>query len=556
MQGDLSDQDLATRNFAQFAPVSIRRSSDCAGRGPGLGSPHARPGAGGRHRRRGRRLLHPLLARPPRLGRRRPRRPRRVDERLDVPLRRPRRPAPELAVAHEDDDELGRPVPLARGGGRARDGLEGGRLAAARVVTGAHGGDRAPGGMGEDLRPSAGARLGRRGARALSAHDHRRSAGRGLPADRRLHRPEPAHARARRGSPATRGGGQHRDARDGHSPRTRPRPGGRDRPRRDRDGGRRERRRDVRVRDRSARGSDRADRPDGARVPRHEALGPPDRHADDARSVAARLLPAGVRRARHGRVRAAVRAVGARRDPRGLQLPLARRGLAAVRGAARERRRPRPCARPRWRSSGSSTAPRPSRPTASSSWGRPTFAGSGSPRASARTGWPAPAEWGSSWPSGSWTARRRSTSGTWTPAASAPPTGAGSTRSTGRARSTRRTTTSSTRATSGAQDGRCACLPRIRACGSTAPLFGEKSGWERANWFEPNAERGDESLRPRGWAGKLWSPAIGAEHAACREAVAIFDETSFAKIDVSGRGRRGLPRAISARTASPAASAP
>ena len=66
--------------------------------------------------------------------------------------------------------------------------------------------------------------------------------------------------------------------------------------------------------------------------------------------------------------------------------------------------------------------------------------------------------------------------------------------------------------------------------------FGEKSGWERANWFEPNADRGDESLRPRGWAGKLWSPAIGVEHVACRDAVAIFDETSFAKIDVSGEG--------------------
>jgi glycine cleavage system T protein len=66
--------------------------------------------------------------------------------------------------------------------------------------------------------------------------------------------------------------------------------------------------------------------------------------------------------------------------------------------------------------------------------------------------------------------------------------------------------------------------------------FGEKSGWERANWFEPNAERGDESLRPRGWAGRLWSPAIGAEHRACRETVAIFDETSFAKLDVVGEG--------------------
>jgi 4-methylaminobutanoate oxidase (formaldehyde-forming) len=67
-------------------------------------------------------------------------------------------------------------------------------------------------------------------------------------------------------------------------------------------------------------------------------------------------------------------------------------------------------------------------------------------------------------------------------------------------------------------------------------VFGEKSGWERANWFEPNAAAADESLRPRGWAGKLWSPAIGAEHLACRERAAIFDESSFAKLDVTGEG--------------------
>ena len=65
--------------------------------------------------------------------------------------------------------------------------------------------------------------------------------------------------------------------------------------------------------------------------------------------------------------------------------------------------------------------------------------------------------------------------------------------------------------------------------------FGEKSGWERANWFEPNASRGDESLRPRGWAGRLWSPAIEAEHRGCREHAALFDFTSFAKIEVRGR---------------------
>jgi glycine cleavage system aminomethyltransferase T/glycine/D-amino acid oxidase-like deaminating enzyme len=71
-------------------------------------------------------------------------------------------------------------------------------------------------------------------------------------------------------------------------------------------------------------------------------------------------------------------------------------------------------------------------------------------------------------------------------------------------------------------------------------VFGEKSGWERANWFEPNAARGDETLRPRGWAGRLWSPAIGAEHIACRETAALFDETSFAKIELSGEGAASL----------------
>jgi glycine cleavage system T protein len=74
---------------------------------------------------------------------------------------------------------------------------------------------------------------------------------------------------------------------------------------------------------------------------------------------------------------------------------------------------------------------------------------------------------------------------------------------------------------------------RLQALGAA---FGEKSGWERANWFERNALAGDASLRPGGWAGKLWSPAIGAEHVACRSAGALFDETSFAKIDVIGPG--------------------
>src|SRR6476659_384167 len=81
---------------------------------------------------------------------------------------------------------------------------------------------------------------------------------------------------------------------------------------------------------------------------------------------------------------------------------------------------------------------------------------------------------------------------------------------------------------------------RLRALGA---VFGEKSGWERPNWFEPNADDARfggrealERLRPRGWAGQHWSPAIAAEALATRQAAALFDESSFAKIEVAGPG--------------------
>jgi 4-methylaminobutanoate oxidase (formaldehyde-forming) len=83
---------------------------------------------------------------------------------------------------------------------------------------------------------------------------------------------------------------------------------------------------------------------------------------------------------------------------------------------------------------------------------------------------------------------------------------------------------------------------RLVALGAS---FGEKSGWERPNWFEPNADGASlpgidrdwlEERRPRGWAGELWSPAIGAEALATRRTAALFDESSFAKIEISGPG--------------------
>jgi 4-methylaminobutanoate oxidase (formaldehyde-forming) len=67
-------------------------------------------------------------------------------------------------------------------------------------------------------------------------------------------------------------------------------------------------------------------------------------------------------------------------------------------------------------------------------------------------------------------------------------------------------------------------------------VFGEKAGWERVNYYEANEAHGDPALRPKGWAGRLWSPATGAEHSATRERVALFDQSSFGKLEVSGPG--------------------
>jgi glycine cleavage system T protein len=80
--------------------------------------------------------------------------------------------------------------------------------------------------------------------------------------------------------------------------------------------------------------------------------------------------------------------------------------------------------------------------------------------------------------------------------------------------------------------------PRLTELGAS---FGEKSGWERPNWFEcnanplPNPPHEGEGTS-KGWAAYHWSPAIAVEHCATRERAGLFDETSFAKIEISGPG--------------------
>ena len=54
--------------------------------------------------------------------------------------------------------------------------------------------------------------------------------------------------------------------------------------------------------------------------------------------------------------------------------------------------------------------------------------------------------------------------------------------------------------------------------------------------FTPNEDAGDRSNQPVWWAGQHWSPAIEGEALACRDTVALFDETSFSKMEVVGSG--------------------
>ena len=66
--------------------------------------------------------------------------------------------------------------------------------------------------------------------------------------------------------------------------------------------------------------------------------------------------------------------------------------------------------------------------------------------------------------------------------------------------------------------------------------FGEKTGWERPNWFKPYEALARHGHEPKGWARHNWSRAIGYEHLMTRANAGLFDETSFNKFEVRGPG--------------------
>jgi glycine cleavage system aminomethyltransferase T/glycine/D-amino acid oxidase-like deaminating enzyme len=67
--------------------------------------------------------------------------------------------------------------------------------------------------------------------------------------------------------------------------------------------------------------------------------------------------------------------------------------------------------------------------------------------------------------------------------------------------------------------------------------FGSKMGWERANFFAPSPA---QARIEYGWGHQNWHPWVAAEHRACREQVAVFDMSSFAKMLFKGPDAHAL----------------
>jgi sarcosine dehydrogenase len=68
----------------------------------------------------------------------------------------------------------------------------------------------------------------------------------------------------------------------------------------------------------------------------------------------------------------------------------------------------------------------------------------------------------------------------------------------------------------------------LKAAGA---VFGAKAGWERPLWFAPN---GVEARDQETFGTPNWFDHVGNEHRAIREKVALIDQTSFSKFQITG----------------------
>lgn len=69
---------------------------------------------------------------------------------------------------------------------------------------------------------------------------------------------------------------------------------------------------------------------------------------------------------------------------------------------------------------------------------------------------------------------------------------------------------------------------RLKASGA---VFGSKLGWERPNWFAPP---GMEAKDVYSMGRQNWFEPVGDEHRHVRDAVGVFDQSSFSKYELSG----------------------
>ena len=78
-------------------------------------------------------------------------------------------------------------------------------------------------------------------------------------------------------------------------------------------------------------------------------------------------------------------------------------------------------------------------------------------------------------------------------------------------------------------------------------VFGEKYGWERVNYFDPDKpwRRMGAEQRNWGWNRPPYFERVGKEHQATRERATLFDLSSFGKIEVKGPGALSLLQRIS-----------
>jgi heterotetrameric sarcosine oxidase gamma subunit len=77
--------------------------------------------------------------------------------------------------------------------------------------------------------------------------------------------------------------------------------------------------------------------------------------------------------------------------------------------------------------------------------------------------------------------------------------------------------------------------------------FGEAAGWERANWYAP---KGMEPEYQYSYGRQNWFECNAAEHIAVREAVGLFDQSSFSKLLVQGRDAESTLNRICANNVS------